>query len=205
VSTAVFILLTSDEGKIPATIVSRCQRIELFPLPLQQVEEALVARWAVQPDRARLLARLSGGRLGWAVTMAKDEAPLRQRSEWLDEWLEMLDSDLDARFTYAARIVERFGQNRQPLLERLALLRDLARDLLLVKTSNAGAIVNIDRVDALKDMASDYSLAGTRRFVTAVQSAIEQLNLNVNPQLAIEVLMLNMPERGKVKEGRSLT
>jgi hypothetical protein len=32
-----------------------------------------------------------------------------------------------------------------------------------------------------------------------VESTMSQLRQNVNPQLALEVLMLNVPERGKVK------
>ncbi len=205
VSTAVFTLLTSDESRVPATIASRCQRIELFPLPLRQVEDALVGRWHVDPEKARLLARLSGGCLGLAVTMAQDEAPLRQRNEWLDEWFEMFDSDLDARFIFAARISDKFSQNRQPLLERLTLLRDLVRDVLLVRAGNAEAITNVARIDAISRLASAHNLGSSRRLVPAAPPTTDRLNRNVNPQLAIEVLMLNMRERGKVKEGEPLT
>jgi len=205
VSQVVFILLAANEKLVPATIISRCQRLELFPISFEMEEQALQERWGVEPARAKLLARLSAGCLGWAVTMALDDSLLQQRNEWLDTWLEIIDSDMDTRFVFAAKTVERFSQNRETVLQKLYLLRDWCRDVLLVKAGNAAAVTNIDRAAALEAMADRLSLARIRHLVKDVQTAIERLKQNVNPQLVMEVLMLNLPERGKVKEGKSLT
>ncbi|MDP2920293.1 MAG: AAA family ATPase [Dehalococcoidia bacterium] len=199
VSKVVFILLSANEAMVPATVISRCQRIELFPLPLTEVETALITRWGVAPEKAKLLARLSGGRLGWAVTLAQDESWLQQRNEWLDDWLEVLEADMDARFTYVAKMAERFSQNRETVRQKLLLLVDWWRDMLLVKTGSGDMIANIDRTVTVQEMASLFSLTQTRQFIGNVETAMRQLRQNVNPQLVLEVLMLNVPERGKVK------
>lgn len=200
VSNVVFILLTVNETMVPPTVISRCQRIELFALPLVTVENALISRWGVEPLKAKLLARLSAGCPGWAVTMAKDTALLQQRNDWLDEWLEVMEGDFDTRFAVAAKMTERYSQNRETLHQKLTLLLDWWRDVLLVKAGNADAIVNVDREDTLKEMAAVYSLGQARGFIRRIESVLTQLQQNVSPQLALEVLMLNMPERDKVKK-----
>jgi DNA polymerase-3 subunit delta' len=199
VGNVVFILLTANEAMVPATVVSRCQRIELFPLALSLIEKALITRWNVEPEKAKLLSRLSAGCPGWAVTMSHDSGLLQQRNDWLDEWLEVMEADFDRRFTFVTKITERYTQNREIVQQRLALLLDWWRDVLLTKTGNGEAITNIDREDALKEMAVGCNLAQIRQFIGTVESTMSQLRQNVNPQLALEVLMLNVPERGKVK------
>ncbi|HXY73756.1 MAG TPA: DNA polymerase III subunit delta' C-terminal domain-containing protein, partial [Dehalococcoidales bacterium] len=205
VSNVVFVLLAENEKLVPVTIISRCQRLELFPISFEQEERVLVERWKVEPQKAKLLARLSAGRLGWAVAMSLDDSLLQQRNEWLDTWLEIIDSDLDTRFVFAAKTVDKFSQNRETVLQKLDMLRDWWRDVLLVKAGNAAAVTNVDREAELKEMSARYSLVKIRHFLHDVQAASEQLKKNINPQLVMEVLMLNMPERGKVKEGKSLT
>jgi len=183
------------------TIVSRCQRIELFPSPVAEIEEALIRRFAVETEKAKLLSRLSGGCPGWAVTMAKDESLMLQRNEWLEEWLDITRGDMDQRFTFAAKTVERFSQNRDIVQQKLALFRDWWRDLLLVKLGNGDAVTNIDRESTLNEIAAQYTIDQIHYFIRHVQSVMLNLKKNVNPQLVMEVLMLNIPERGKVKEG----
>jgi len=60
VGKVIFILLTTNDSLLPATVISRCQRLELTPLPAAEVEAALSSR-GVDPPRARLLAGLSHG------------------------------------------------------------------------------------------------------------------------------------------------
>ena len=199
VGRVIFILLTINESLLPATVVSRCQRVELFPLASGEVEAALCSRWGVEPEKARLLARLCGGCLGWAVSAARDDGLLGQRAEWLDGLLEIASADNEQRFTYVAQLVDRFSQNRGLVHERLDLWLDWWRDLLLVKVGCGDAVTNVDRLATLGEMATGYSLAEIRAFVDSIKAAGKQIRLNANPQLALEVLMLSIPDAGKVR------
>jgi len=199
IGSVVFILLTTNEAMVPATVISRCQRVELFAVATSLIEKELIARWNVEPEKAKLLSRLSAGCPGWAVTMSHDTQLLHQRNEWLEEWIEIMDADFDVRFTFVAKITERYTQNRDTLQQKLTLLRDWWRDVLLVKSGNNEAVTNIDRKDMLQKFADTCNLTQIRQFIGSVESTITQLRQNVNPQLALEVLMLNIPERGKVK------
>jgi len=198
VSQVVFILLTTKENKVLPTIISRCQRVELKPLPYNVIEAALTKNWQVAPEKAKLLARLANGCPGQAVNMMNNAALLEQRTEWLNEWLELLPADYDRRFLFAAKAVEKFSQNREILQQRLDLWQEWWRDVLLVKTGNRDALTNGDRETTLAEMAAQYSLEQIRLFISRIKTAGQQLKLNASPLLVMEVLMLNFPESGKV-------
>ncbi len=195
VANVLFVLTVVNEGLLPVTIVSRCQRIELRPMASEGIETALISRWGVEADKAALLSRIAGGCLGWAVSAAHDDALLRQRGEWLDELIELADLGFAERFAYAGRLANRFGQNREAVQERLALWLDWWRDLLLVSADCQEGVTNVDRLALLSGTEKDYSLAGIRAFIDSVRATAEQLRLNANPLLALEVLMLNVPEK----------
>ena len=192
-----FILLTVNDQLLPATVVSRCQRVELAPLGTAEVETALTNRWGVESEKAKLLSRLSNGCLGWAVSAARDEQLLQQRVEVLDRLLDITDAGYEQRFQYAAQLAGRFSQNRGTVREILDLWLDWWRDLLLVKVGCNDAITSVDRSTQLAGMADGYTLDQIRVFIENIRAAGEQLQLNANPQLALEVLMLSIPERAE--------
>ncbi|MFC2020962.1 ATP-binding protein [Chloroflexota bacterium] len=193
----VFILLTTNKRLLPETVISRCQRVELSPVPVNEIETALGSNWGVEPAKAKLLARLSHGCLGWAISAALDGSLAQQRVEWLDRLLDSISADCEERFAYAARLAAQFGQNRGLVYERLNLWLEWWRDLLMVKVGSVDNITNIDRLDSLSDMANGFSLAQIRAFIQSIRVASEQLKQNANSRLVLEVLMLDIPETGK--------
>jgi DNA polymerase-3 subunit delta' len=194
-SGVIFILLTTNDAVLPATVVSRCQRLELRSLATSQVGVALSERWGIEPQKAELLARLSHGCLGWAISAVADDSLLQQRAQRVDRLLDIASGDYEERFDYAAQLVAQFSQNRSLVQEILDLWLDWWRDLLLVKLGCGGAITNIDHQAMLVDLARGYNLAEVRAFINSIQAAGEQLRQNANPRLVLEVLMLSIPER----------
>ena len=191
----IFILLATSEQLLPATVVSRCQRVELLPLAATEVETALIQR-GIESQKAGLVARFSHGCLGWALSAAGDDGLLHQRAERTDRLLDIINADYEERFAYAGQLAVQFSQNRGLVQEILNLWRDWWHDLLLVKIGREDMITNVDRLARLVDLAGDYSLAQIRVFISSIQAAGEQLRQNANPQLVLEVLMLGIP-RGK--------
>ena len=197
VGKVLFILLTVNDKLLPATIVSRCQRVELAPLGTAEIETALANRWGIESEQAKLLSRLANGCLGWAVSAARDEQLLRQRVEVLDKLLDITDAGYEQRFQYVTQLAGSFNQNRSTVHEILDLWLNWWRDLLLVKVNCNDAITNVDRSTQLAGIAVDYTLDQIRVFIDNIQAAGEHLRLNANPQLALEVLMLSIPERAE--------
>ena len=205
VGKVVFVLLTENDKLLLSTVVSRCQKVELMPLPTQDIEAALIGRWQIEAERAKLLARLSHGCLGWAVAAAADGGLVQQMGEKLDRLLDVISSDLEGRFAYASQLAAQFGQNREGVQEALDLWLDWWRDLMLVKAGHGEMTTNIDQTKELNEMAKRYQLAQIRTFINSVQEAGAQLRLNANPRLVLEVLMLDMPEEEGRGEGKLTT
>ncbi len=197
----IFILLTSNDRLLPSTVISRCQRLELSPLAPEEVESALITRWGVEAAKAKLLARLCHGCLGWALSAAVDAGLLQQRAEKIERLLDIISADYEGRFVYAAQLVTQFSQNRGLVYEVLDLWLDWWRDLLLVKAGCSDAITNIDFLSKLVEMARGYSLVQIKAVIGSIQAAREQLGQNANPQLALEVLMLGIPKIESGGEG----
>jgi len=194
----VFILLTANDSFLPETVVSRCQRLELRPLPTSQVEAALGERRSLESAKTELLSRLCHGRLGWALTAADDDSLLERRDQLVEKLLEVIRGDNEQRFDYVAQLAAQFGKNRLSVQEVLDLWLDWWRDLLLIKLGSSGAITNIDHEAELAEMSQGYSLPQIRAFINSIQAAGEQLGQNANPRLTLEVLMLSIPGRSAV-------
>ena len=194
----IFIALTANDGLLLPTVVSRCQRLELPPMLLTQEETALVDRWNVEPEKAKLLARLSHGCLGWAITAAQDSSLLQQRDKEMERLLDITKASNEGRFAHAAQMAAQFSQNRGEVYQVLDLWQDFWRDLILVKIGCSDIIINVDRLAALVEVARGYTLEQIEAFIKSIQYTAERLMQNANPQLALEVLMLDMPgkERG---------
>jgi DNA polymerase-3 subunit delta' len=77
----------------------------------------------------------------------------------------------------------------------LDLWRDYWRDLMLIKLGHAGMITNIDREAEMMETAEGYGLGRIKDFIECIESAAANLRRNANTRLALEVLMLDIPER----------
>jgi DNA polymerase-3 subunit delta' len=196
VGRVVFILLTTSERRLPATIVSRCQRLELAPLNRASVAEALTRQWGVEVSKAALLAGLSRGALGWAVQAVRDEDLLQSRVERFARLDEVISGGIEARFSYARELSRDFGKDREEVAATLDLWLGWWRDLLLAKIGCPELVVSRDRLSVLAAQVREHSLGQIRDFIGRLQAASVQLRCNANPQLVLEVLLLNIPGRG---------
>lgn len=182
------VILTADslEALLP-TIVSRCEVIALRPLPTAVVRRALVERWQLPGERAELLARLSGGRLGWAATA--DEQTLEQRAERLSALTRLLSASRVERFAYA----DMLWHDRDAMRDTLELWLSWWRDVILVASNASTAPLNSDQLEALSRAAEAVGPESAARAVDSIQRLLALLPRNVNARLALEVLMLELP------------
>ncbi len=206
-ASAVIILVTGEEEALPETVRSRCRRVPFTLMAVSRVAEVLEREWSVPADEARLLARLSGGRLGWAVAALDDESILQARSEALAEIWRLASAGRDERFAYAGRLAALFARDRQAVLATLDLWQEWWRDVLLVRAGlSAGreeaslSVANVDALDKLAPAGTKYDMRDLLRFLEAIGQTRRYLLENVNPYLALEVLMLELPAPASGKE-----
>jgi DNA polymerase-3 subunit delta' len=186
----VILILTAPQAEmLLPTIVSRCQVLNLRPLPIAQVQQALEDHWGLDPRRARILARLSGGRIGWAIEAGQDDNLLRTR----EKYLVALEQAIRQERTDRMGLAQQLSQNPQGLPEVLDLWQGWWRDLLLAKSGNLQALVNIDREQTVRNEAQHYTLNEVYSCLRSIEQAAQQIEQNVNATLAMEVLLLSMP------------
>jgi DNA polymerase-3 subunit delta' len=187
----VLILTASDPRLLLPTIVSRCQVFALRAVATHLIETLLVSQQGVEPERARLLARLSGGRIGWAITVAQDDSLMQQREETLRQLAALPKMGRFDRFDFAQQLARR-SRSIRPTLE---LWLNWWRDLLLIRGGSPDTISNADLSASLEQEAREYCLQDIVAFINSIRTTLRRLDVNVDSRLALEVLMLDLPSR----------
>jgi DNA polymerase-3 subunit delta' len=184
----VLVLTAVQSDLLPTTVVSRCQRLDLRPADRQVVEDSLQKK-GLPASRARLLARLSGGRVGWALDATKDDRLLHQRRENLDQLHQLLSSTRVERLDFA------WEASRDPAASRalLELWTTWWRDLLLLHGNGQEHVINADQSHELAWGSQQSSLSQVQGVLNTLQETVTQLDANVNTRLALEGLLLKLP------------
>jgi DNA polymerase-3 subunit delta' len=197
-SPKVVLIVTARQAELLLpTIVSRCEVLALRPVPVDQISTSLENR-GEPPERARLLAALSGGRPGVAVQLAADPESLQARSAQLDRLRDLLGASRAAQFAFAEEVAGRrrdveLEARRREAMRLLETWLGLWRDALLAAAGARVAPANPDRTEDAAWMAEHVGLGGARRAVEAVERTMDAVRRNANLQLSLETLFLDLP------------
>jgi DNA polymerase-3 subunit delta' len=189
----VMVLTTLDATMLLPTLVSRCQEVDLLPVPTRTIETALEQRLGLDPERARLVASLAKGRVGWALKAATNQVMLRHRAELMERLVLLPQASRVERFAYAAELNSLWGRDPEAARGVLESWQSWWRDLLLFRLGMEDLVINVDLRDRLKVQARLYPIETLFRMVKTIQETLSLLVQNVNARLALEVLMLQVP------------
>lgn len=192
-SHVVLILTVDDLEALLPTIVSRCRLLRLAPVPTEELEAALVAQRHVEPDQARLLARLACGRPGWAMEALADPRLLEERAARLADLLALSRGRRAERFAYAERLAQQYGRDPDGVIRALDLWLRWWRDVLLTRAGCEELVGNWDHLEELRRRARSFSVEQIRSVLSCVEETLVRLAQNVNPRLALEALLLSLP------------
>ena len=188
----VMLLVATGEDALAETVISRCRRIALGPVAIGVINDELVRRGS-GTEQAELLARLSSGRIGWALTCAADTSTLAERENRLDRFDALAEAGCAERMAFAAELAIRFARDRQDVYAYLELWEGWWRDLLLAGEGCVEPIRNWDRLAVLQALATRLPPVAAVRTLRALRDCRQQLEANANARLALEVLALNLP------------
>jgi DNA polymerase-3 subunit delta' len=186
----VVILLTarSVESILP-TIVSRCEVIRLRPLSIEQTMQGLEDIKGISHEDAEKLAHISGGRPGYALRLYSHPQLLEQRRSFIQDLFELLASSRRERF---ALIINRFD-DKDELWSELQVWLGFWRDVLILTSGLNDSITNLDYAEQLKQLAEVVGMSAAQYHVNAVENTLDRIDHNVNPRLALEVLVMDFP------------
>ena len=189
----VIILVTDHEDGLLETIRSRVRRVPFGGIPKDAIERALRTRWDVDPARAAALARLSGGRIGWAVLSLHDERLLERQDDELAKAEALASGRLADRLAWAGDLGGRWSKDRPRVRAALETWERWWRDILLVTAGRADEAVFRERLDTLHALASQCDVPAAVRALRAIADARQQLEENASPVLTLEVMALALP------------
>jgi DNA polymerase-3 subunit delta' len=143
-----FLMTTRREKKLLPTVLSRVQMYRCSSIPETQVKKFLEKK-VENAVLAQELMQLSAGRLGLALSMARDEALLDRMRNLSDMANILLEHDLVERFALA----EHLTKKEVPLQDVLQFLVYLG--LKLRREGSARWISQLDRVQKLNRLFQD--------------------------------------------------
>jgi DNA polymerase III subunit delta' len=190
----VLILLAPSVESVLATISSRCQILNLRPAPIAGVRDALLARGA-DPQLASRLARLSRGRVGWALNALSNDAPLEARVERLDQLRMLLAAGATARFAFAEKLAKRDGVEIKALLDEWLLFwRDVGQAA--GGAADDAVLRNADHAAWVRTVAAAVDARDVHAQMRTLTDTARWLDQNVNARLALDALLLKLPRVG---------
>lgn len=188
----VFVLISDNVEAMLETVRSRCTPVEFkFAVPAE-IEAGLLER-GVEPEKAHLLSRLAGGRVGWAVAASSDPKVLERRADNIAAARNLPTAALPERMDAAEKLSEAFKRDRDPVMRTLEGWEAWWRDVLLIQSDAEDAVANVDMLAEARQDAAEYSSADIARFLKSLLETRESLAANVQSRIALEALMLDVP------------
>lgn len=195
----VMVLVAPTASLLPATVVSRCERVAFAPIPTSELAELLVARRGMSREAASLASAMVAGRVGLALEADLGELKAL-RSTALD-FLRAAASGPASVLEWSQGWFEEKRRGRAGLkasgLELSHALLGLARDLALAASGDSERLIHRDLAERYGELPFGRSARAASEAFKAVQEAQVQLLRNLNPQLVYETMGLAIAETGR--------
>jgi len=187
----VVVILTarSAESLLP-TIVSRAEVIRLRTLSIDETAKGLQAVKGVPRQLAESLAHISDGRPGFALRLYETPELLEQRGAWLDDLVRLLSTSRRERLVFAKEIAE----DKERMHAELQVWLTFWRDVLISVSGIDRDVTNLDFSAQIQSLAKAINLSQAQSNVTRIEHTLDQLEHYVNPRLALEVLLMDLPK-----------
>jgi DNA polymerase-3 subunit delta' len=182
---ALLILLAAHPERLLSTIRSRCQRLPFRHLPRAELQQVMTDQLGVSETESHILASLAEG--SFKKALGKDrQLYLEQRIEILKQLTALSPGAVLPRLELA----EKLGGQKEQLQEILEIIQAFLRDLLLHKHGRPDSeLVNLDLTEKIARVSSRETIPGLLNKLEAIAETRRILERNVNPQLAMEVLL----------------
>lgn len=186
---AVFILVTAQRDRLLPTILSRCQAVRCTPPSPEAVIGHLTGVVGVDGAEARRLFALAQGRIGPAIEAANGgAAPLA--------FDELGSPDTISAPPRLLDVAERVGKDQDALRSLLSWLTLWLRDVLAWQAQrDASRLLHAHRAADVQWWAQRMSVDDVLAAAAGVHALWIAVHRNLNPQLAAEVVLLNLSLR----------
>lgn len=206
-----FVLATTEVQKLPATILSRCQRFDFHRIP----NDAIAARvryiagqegMAITDDAADMIARVCDGGMRDAVSLldqcgsygdvtvetVSKAAGLADKSYLLTLATHILNGDTGAAIDSVDRLYRESCDMEQLCRELIHSYRDMM--LLKVSRSDEGVKADAVTLEKTKELAGAYTLESIIYILDKLQLARERMRYSSDRLVDMEIAMVRLCE-----------
>ncbi len=215
----VFIFATTEPHKVPATILSRCQRFDFKRIPIQVIMNQLQViceeeKITIGEDALRLIAKKADGSMRDAQSILDQMISFAGNEVSLDDVLKSLGiihQDLYFEFTdllksgnvhKAMEFVDRFIVQGLDISGFLIGLIEHFRNKLFVLASKSDKLLDVSaayKERYLKELG-DFSEEDLLRYIEVVSQTEVTIRRSPNPRIRLEMMVVKL-----IKMGRSVT
>ncbi len=193
---AVIMLLTVNEKMILQTILSRCIRLQMKPVAKKLIVKLLVEKHGASDTLAETAASFADGVPGKAIDYIENEKFSDTKREIIKLVTRIARMDAGQIHTQ----VKAWKEAKDELPERLSLLEDWYRDVLVAKTAGTedSLFFKEEAIDVF-GAANDLSVREITKKTEAIRLFRNRMNANVNMEAALFLMFLSLkdtePER----------
>jgi len=218
----IFIFATTDIHKVPATILSRCQRYEFRRLTTEEIRNHLIkiAQYEgieYDEDALRFIARRADGAMRDAqslfdqiVVYSNGKVVLSEVKDILniidvDLYFRVSDAIKNREIEEAFRIVNQIYFNGWDLNTFVNDLIEHFRNLLTVAVTNSTDLIDESEItkDRYKASAKDFSVRDLLRILSFLSKTQYELKLATNQKMKLEIALaqlIDLPRAAEVDE-----
>ncbi|OGZ18804.1 MAG: hypothetical protein A2175_00795 [Candidatus Nealsonbacteria bacterium RBG_13_42_11] len=175
--TILFLITEAPEYLFP-TIISRVETIRFYPLRKEQIKKYLKDK-GISEEKAEEVSEISGGKPGLALDLISSPEKIEYFREEIEKLNKISKSSIATRFQYAKTLAE----NNNDIFETLDTWLNYFRTK-IISIINSG-----NKLEIPTD--KNYSLLKLKNILKLIQTTQFLISrTNVNPRLALEILML---------------
>lgn len=207
-----FFFATTEPHKVPATILSRCQRFNLNRIPLEKIVEKLTLmataqNMAIEEEALRLIAHRADGGFRDAESLLDQISAFHEGAITVNSIAEVLgtlpreiffqldEAGKSGNLTFAFEISQRIFFEGKDIYHFVEQLIEHFRTLLLLKLAGGGApFVALSAQDREKSSASAkfYTQEQCLTIIDFLIEAQSKIRFMPSPRIALEALLLKI-------------
>ena len=179
---SLLILITPNAGELLPTLRSRCLRLSFSPLSRAEIVGFLMKVSGLNADAAQVIAAMSMGSIGAALSQRNEEWMEKRRS-----WSALLGQLGRGDYQAAIAGAESLAGDREETLEFFRWAESWCRDLLVHGvTQEREQVINVDLLSSLEQQAPRFGGERAIRLLDEIARATAAIQRNLNRRMIVE-------------------
>jgi len=185
---AVIILLTVNFDALLPTIRSRTVNLRMVPYTDEEMKKIIRSVYSISESELEFVLKFSNGIPLNAIRMI-EEGTIKDLRDQIFYLLEKPDD-----FNHTENVRKTLLDNREDIAAVFDILLSVYRDCLMLKHGMENRLINSDKKDIIKNIASSYQNHVLMEKISNLERMRRNFNYNINLQLGIDTLLLEIQE-----------